>query len=367
MDFLTAAVIIASIASVLLSLQYRKVLLLKKETGELREENVHIKQRLAQAEIQTNYVKAKESEILQEHQNIEGEKKKIEEKNKKLWRMSEAALKESHRVEEANQLLQTEKEKVETEKKKLDEKVKKLWQTSLTIHKEKERISELNEIIEEAKKRSDELLLNILPEEAAEELKATGKYAPRLFNNVSVLFTDFKGFTTFSEGVSPDELVNELNVCFMAFDTIMEKYNIEKIKTIGDAYLAVSGLPLPTDLHANDMISAALEIRDFMLQRRAEMGNATFEIRIGIHSGSVVAGIVGIKKYAYDIWGDTVNTAARMEQNSEPGKINISDTTYQLVKENFNCVHRGKLAAKNKGMIDMYFVERGQNELQNKN
>src|SRR5207237_5198387 len=133
-----------------------------------------------------------------------------------------------------------------------------------------------------------------------------------------------------------------------------------KIKTVGDAYLAVSGLPLADKQHAENVVSAAIEIRNFMLARKQELGDIGFNIRIGIHSGNVVAGIVGVKKFAYDIWGDTVNTAARMESSGEAGKVNISGATYELVKDKFNCMHRGKIQAKNKGEIDMYFVERSE-------
>lgn len=205
--------------------------------------------------------------------------------------------------------------------------------------------------------RSEALLLNILPSEVAEELKEKGEAEAKLFDEVTVLFTDFKSFTTVSEKLTPQELVGELNECFKAFDEIIGKYNIEKIKTVGDAYLAAAGLPSPNQSHADDMIKAALEIRDFMVSRRKELGNRTFEMRVGIHSGSVVAGIVGVKKFAYDIWGDTVNTAARMEQNGVPGKVNISHTTYELVKDKFKCEYRGEIDAKNKGKLKMYFVE----------
>ena len=157
------------------------------------------------------------------------------------------------------------------------------------------------------------------------------------------------------------ELVNELDECFKAFDNIIGKYNIEKIKTIGDAYLAVSGLPAPQVYHAENIVMAALEISAFMQERNKKLGDKTFRMRIGIHSGNVIAGIVGLKKFAYDIWGDTVNIAARMEQNSEPGKINISEATYELIKYKFNCTYRGEIEAKNKGKLGMYFVD-GQKE-----
>jgi adenylate cyclase len=211
--------------------------------------------------------------------------------------------------------------------------------------------------VKKEKERSDDLLKNILPHEVAEELKATGSSQARFFENVTVLFTDFVDFTKVSEQVSAQQLVDELNVCFKAFDAIVGLYNIEKIKTVGDAYMAASGLPEPNEHHAEDLVNAAIQIRDFMLDRRKVRGEDTFQVRIGIHSGSVIAGIVGMKKFAYDIWGDTVNTAARMEQNSEPGKINISHHTFELIQSKFSCTYRGEFEAKNKGKLSMYFVD----------
>ena len=214
--------------------------------------------------------------------------------------------------------------------------------------------------IASAKKRSDELLLNILPEETAEELKATGTAKAKGFEMVTVLFTDFKNFTLASEILSPEELVEEINHCFSEFDRIISKYNIEKIKTIGDAYMCAGGLPVANTTNPVDVILAGLEMVDFIARNKAERqasGQPFFELRLGIHTGPVVAGIVGIKKFAYDIWGDTVNTASRMESSGEVGRVNISGTTYEMVKDNFNCIHRGKIEAKNKGQIDMYFVD----------
>jgi adenylate cyclase len=214
--------------------------------------------------------------------------------------------------------------------------------------------------IKKEKKRSDELLLNILPDEVANEIKLSGRSLPKTFSMVTVMFTDFKDFTRVSQNISAELLVAELDYCFSAFDKMLQNYKIEKIKTVGDAYLCASGLPVSSFTHATDMVTVAIEIRDFMLKRKKEKeskGEIPFEIRIGIHTGPVVAGIVGVKKYAYDIWGDTVNVAARMEQNSDAGKINISGNTYELVKDKFKCVHRGKIQAKNKGEIDMFFVE----------
>jgi class 3 adenylate cyclase len=207
--------------------------------------------------------------------------------------------------------------------------------------------------------RSEELLLNILPYETAQELKAKGSSEARLIDQVTVLFTDFKGFTQMSETLSPQELVRDLNECFSAFDRICEKHGIEKIKTIGDAYMAAGGLPIPTDTHAVDVVRAALEMRNFIEEgkaRKIEEGRPYFEIRIGIHTGPVVAGIVGIKKFQYDIWGDTVNTASRMESSGQVGQVNISGPTYELVKDTFACEFRGEVEAKGKGKLKMYFV-----------
>jgi class 3 adenylate cyclase len=218
-----------------------------------------------------------------------------------------------------------------------------------------ERTDEL--IIE--KRKTDELLLNILPAETAEELKSTGFTKAKNYDLVTVLFADFKGFTAISEKLKPSELVSDLNYCFSAFDMIAEKYGIEKIKTIGDAYMCVGGLPVKNDTHAIDILNAAIEILDFMEQYKEEKiarGQDPFEIRIGVNTGPVVAGIVGIKKFAYDIWGNTVNIASRMESSSEAGKINISGSTFSFIKDHFDCTLRGRISAKGVGEIEMYFV-----------
>jgi class 3 adenylate cyclase len=214
--------------------------------------------------------------------------------------------------------------------------------------------------IRKGKKLSDELLLNILPYSIAEELKSKGNAESKLIDEVTVLFTDFKGFTELSDQFTPQELVAEINECFSAFDQIMFRHNVEKIKTIGDAYMAAGGLPTSNTTHAEDVIKAALEIQQYMAdykKAREDAGKLFFEIRIGVHSGPVVAGIVGIKKFAYDIWGDTVNTASRMESSGEVGKVNVSESTYTLTQNKFNFTYRGKIAAKGKGEISMYFVE----------
>ncbi len=209
--------------------------------------------------------------------------------------------------------------------------------------------------------KSEELLLNILPKHVAAELKAKGSAEARSYEQVSVLFADFKDFTKMSEQVTPTELVALINQYFTQFDIIVGKYNLEKIKTIGDAYVCVGGLSdEDATAAAIRLILAAKEIQKFIeiTKNQALIDNKPFfEQRIGISTGAVVAGIVGLKKFTYDIWGDTVNIAARMEQNSEVGKINISESTFLLVKEEINCVYRGAIAAKNKGNINMYFVE----------
>jgi len=236
-----------------------------------------------------------------------------------------------------------------------------LWYRYRYIRRTKNTLAEKNVIIQDEKEKSDKLLLNILPEETAEELKIKGSSKARSFDMVSVLFTDFKGFTRMAEIMSPEELVSEIDHCFKAFDDIISGYNIEKIKTIGDAYMCAGGLPVPNKTNPVDIVNAALDIRDFMTglkKSRMQKGLPYFEIRIGAHTGPVVAGIVGVKKFQYDIWGDTVNIASRMESSGDVNEVNVSGTTYNLIKKKFECVHRGKVEAKNKGEIDMYFVNK---------
>jgi class 3 adenylate cyclase len=257
-----------------------------------------------------------------------------------------------------NKRLKAELLQVETlsEKTRLQEEEKQRFLESRKEELERE-VAQRTEQLRGEKRKSDELLLNILPEEVAEELKEKGYAQARLHDDVTVLFTDFVDFTRHSEQLTPAEIVDELDGCFKAFDEIITRHGLEKIKTIGDAYMAVAGLPVPHVNGAAASVAAALEIREYIRQRRAERPGS-FDIRIGVHSGPVVAGIIGVKKFAYDIWGDTVNTAARMEQSSEPGKVNISGATYALVKDQFVCAYRGVVAAKGKGALEMYFVEK---------
>lgn len=223
-----------------------------------------------------------------------------------------------------------------------------------------------NKTIATEKQKSDDLLLNILPAEVANELKEKGTSDAKYFDSVSIMFTDFKDFTRLSEKIPSKELIEELNYCFKAFDEIIAKHGVEKIKTIGDAYMAVCGLPAEDGNHAQKMVQTALEIRNFIDDYKAKRqceGKSFFEMRIGINSGEVVAGIVGIKKFAYDIWGDAVNTASRMESNGAIGKVNISESTYELIKNDFKFEYRGKIETKGKGDIDMYFVENKEESL----
>ncbi|MCB1305970.1 MAG: adenylate/guanylate cyclase domain-containing protein, partial [Leptospiraceae bacterium] len=217
---------------------------------------------------------------------------------------------------------------------------------------------------------SEQLLLNILPQEIAAELKKSGSSKPRYFENTTVCFTDFVGFTQISESMSPEDLVSELDRCFSYFDNVIGRHNLEKLKTIGDSYMFAGGLPVPSPTHAVDCILASLEIQAFMEQMKeikSQQGLPYWELRLGIHSGDLVAGVIGEKKFAYDVWSDTVNTASRCESSGQSGKINISKDTYELVQDFFDCEYRGPIPAKNKGVIEMYFVNGLLPELQREN
>ncbi|MDX1959991.1 MAG: adenylate/guanylate cyclase domain-containing protein [Leptospiraceae bacterium] len=220
-------------------------------------------------------------------------------------------------------------------------------------------LKKLNKSLDVSRNEIEELLLNILPKKVASELKVTGKTEPIFYDEATVLFTDFKGFTKISEKLTTVELISELDRFFRYFDSIVQSYKIEKIKTIGDAYMCVAGIPEPSSEHAISMVNAALEIVDYMQiynTLNESQNKPVWGIRVGIHSGPIVAGVVGTRKFCYDVWGDSVNVASRMESSGEPGKVNISGSTYELVKDHFECEYRGKIMAKNKGEIDMYFV-----------
>ncbi len=212
------------------------------------------------------------------------------------------------------------------------------------------------QIIKEEQQKSDRLLLNILPEHVAKELKATGKSEPRRFENVTILFTDFKGFTELVASIPAITLVKELNDIFSQFDDIMAEEGVEKIQTIGDAYVAICGILDKDSDHAYKCVRAAKRMLEF-LETRNTQNKIQWVMRVGIHSGPIVAGVVGKRKFAYNLFGDTINTASRFETTSEPGKVNISSSTYEEIKDRFSCEYRGKIQAKGKGELDMYFVK----------
>ena len=229
----------------------------------------------------------------------------------------------------------------------------KLAQQNIEIENQKQEI-------EMERVKSEELLLNILPEQTAKELKAHGSAKAKQYDQVTVLFTDFKDFTKLVANLAPQEIINELNTFFIAFDEIAEKYNLERIKTIGDSFMCAGGIPVANQSNALDAVYASLEMQKFVKEKnrdRALQNRPAWQMRIGIHTGPVIAGVVGLKKFAYDIWGDAVNTASRMETTCEVGKVNISGNTFRLVENHFDCTFRGAIAAKNKGDIDMYFVD----------
>jgi len=211
------------------------------------------------------------------------------------------------------------------------------------------------------KAKADHLLLNILPEMIADELKATEHVEPRFYSSASIMFGDFSGFTKLSENMEPKSLIDLLDQYFSAFDGIVAQHNVEKIKTIGDAYMCASGLPAENRGHAIEICLAGLEIQRYLTRantQREKLRMPRWDLRLGIHTGPVMAGVVGKYKFTYDIWGDSVNVAALMEQASEPGQINISETTYQKVKDLFEIKPRGTVATAKKGDITMYFLDR---------
>lgn len=229
------------------------------------------------------------------------------------------------------------------------------------LQAEKQRVEGANVALEIERHKAEGLLLNILPEETASELKETGTATPRFYEEVSVLFTDFKGFTEISATMTAQQVIDELGQCFNAFEEVADRFGLEKIKTIGDSFMCAAGIPVPVAHHARVAVAAGLQMlaihRRWQQQQQAA-GRPYWDVRIGLHTGPVVAGVIGKKKFAYDIWGDTVNTASRMESSSQPGQVNISAATHALVESWFECDYRGYVAAKGKGEVEMYFVRR---------
>ncbi len=231
-------------------------------------------------------------------------------------------------------------------------------QAGKRLRAQNRQIQAQNDLIAEERHKSDRLLRNILPDEIAHELKTRGYASPRFYDSATVVFTDFTNFTKLSAQLTPKQLIDELDECFLAFDEICEAHNLEKIKTIGDAFMCAGGLPIPNESHATDAVRAALEMMSWLNHRARTNPKAIFNaMRIGIHTGPVVAGVVGKNKFAYDIWGDAVNLAARLEELGEPGRINVSGATHEAIKHRYRCAYRGKHEVHNKGLVDMYFVE----------
>jgi len=232
-------------------------------------------------------------------------------------------------------------------------------QQNQALMKAQQEMIDLNQQLDTGRKKLEELLLNILPKKVADELLAYGVSSPIKFDDISVMFTDFVGFTQAAEKLPAQAIVEELEVFFNEFDSVAETHHLEKLKTIGDSYMFAGGLPTPDKTHPIDCVLAGLEIQRLVASHRAERdkkGKPVWEMRLGVNTGPVAAGVIGKKKFAYDIWGDTVNLASRMESSGEPGKVNISLTTHERVKDFFVCGYRGKVFAKNKGEVDMYFV-----------
>lgn len=215
--------------------------------------------------------------------------------------------------------------------------------------------------LELEKVKTDNLLHNIFPSEIVKELKQNGSVKPCYYESVTILFTDFHDFTKITASLNPDKLLSELNEIFTKFDSIIKDIGIEKLKTVGDSYMVAGGLPNITNDHALQVVKAGLLMQKYINQRNREYGQ-NWLMRVGIHTGPCVAGIVGINKYTYDIWGDTVNIASRLETTCEPGKVNISEETYKLIKEHHDCEYRGDIEAKGKGKLKMYFVKNSKNE-----
>ncbi|MBD3639037.1 MAG: hypothetical protein HUJ25_16905 [Crocinitomicaceae bacterium] len=238
----------------------------------------------------------------------------------------------------------------------ITEQSKKIQEQAKKAEIQAAKIEHQNELLEKEKVKVEQLLLNILPEGTAEELKNKGRSKARYYRNVSVLFTDFVGFSKIAEDMKPQDLVLQLDGYFSKFDEIIEKYDLEKIKTIGDSYMCAGGVPIRNKSNAIEVTLAALEIKNYMSER-AEKEPNTWKIRIGINTGEVIAGVIGLKRFAYDIWGASVNQAQRMEMHGQPGIVNVSGNTYEFIAPYFECNYRGKIQTKHKGMLDMYSVK----------
>lgn len=230
----------------------------------------------------------------------------------------------------------------------------------LQLQELRERVEiQKNQILEE-KRKCEDLLHNMLPDEIYHELLVYGKVVPQFYRNVTVMFVDFVGFTSMCERIELKSIIQELDTHFSKFDDICSEHYLEKIKTIGDAYMCAGGMPLRNHSHPIDAVLAAIEFLgyiDEINKKKIARGEDLWSVRIGINTGSVIAGVVGKRKFLYDIWGDTVNVASRMESASDSGRINISGNTFHHVKDFFNCTYRGKIPVKHKDDVDMYYVD----------
>ena len=233
-----------------------------------------------------------------------------------------------------------------------------------------ERVAARTDELGREKEKTEQLLLNVLPSDIADELKKHGRVEARAFNSVTVAFTDFVDFTKIAESLSPSELVRELDSCFRRFDDIVARYGIEKLKTIGDSYMFAAGIPVASPTHAVDCILVALEMQAYIeteKQLRMYAGRHFWTMRMGIHTGPIMGGVIGNKKFAYDIWGDTVNTASRMESSGLPDRVNVSQATHEIARDFFEFEPRGKIATKRKGELEMFIVLRIRPELSDEN
>ncbi len=227
--------------------------------------------------------------------------------------------------------------------------------------RQRKEMENINRLLEIEKAKADNLLFNMLPREVVEELKKEGVAKTKMFSNVSVMFLDFVGFSKVSQTLTPEELIKELHHCFSAYDDILHKYSVDKIKTIGDAYMCAGGLTNKEGNWTVATVLAAQEIGLFMnkyKEARKNINKPYFNTRTGIHSGQVIAGVVGKSKFAFDIWGHTVNTASSMESACQPGLINISYDVYKQIKKFFQCESRGKISVKHETDLEMFYVKR---------
>jgi class 3 adenylate cyclase len=279
----------------------------------------------------------------------------INKENQALWEELD------DKSQNLEQLVKVRTQELEKQKDLLQKTNMELEQKKSSMQNQSRIMEDINELLEKEKEKSDQLLLNVLPLHIANELKLFGKSLAHSYPQVSVLFVDFVGFSELSETLHPADLLKELHFYFAGFDDIARKYNLEKIKTIGDAYMCAGGLH--EDANERDVkntVMAALEINLFVQSHKDEkqtFGDPCFDSRIGVHTGPVIAGVVGKSKFSFDIWGATVNIASRMEAACEPGRVNVSEFTYNYIKDDFNCHSRGIITMKHKKNMQMFFVD----------